>query len=144
MPLEEWDRIQAAGAWKRLPPYQTNRRPTPKPGTDFVARALARGPDRVRRRIEPVDVAAIPPEKLAAPTLGAWRREHGVTDEWCDEAKVAFAVAIVEEAQRYILLERLDSIMQFLAVGATPDQAMARVRQLVAEYDDRPSTKAAA
>jgi hypothetical protein len=84
----------------------------------------------------------IPVEKLAAPTLGAWRRANGV-EGWCDEARVLLAVELVHEAQRRILLERLDSIMEFVAVGATPDQAMNRIRRLVADYDNRPMEKAA-
>jgi hypothetical protein len=67
------------------------------------------------------------------PTLGAWRRARGVTG-WCDEAKIAFAVAVVEEARRRVLLERLDGVCQFLAAGATPDQAMGRVVRLVDEF----------
>jgi hypothetical protein len=90
----------------------------------------------------------LPAEKLQAPTLGAIRRQAGHIDdpcEWvCEEARIAFAVELIREAQRRVLLDVLDSIMQFLAVGATPDQAMARIRKLVAEYDSRPVTEAAA
>jgi hypothetical protein len=84
----------------------------------------------------------IPVAKLRSPTLGAWQRANGVTGP-CDEARVLLAVEIVHEAQRRILLERLDSIMEYLAVGATPDQAMARVRRLVVDYDARPMETAA-
>jgi hypothetical protein len=131
MSQQEWDRRQREGTWKQLPPLEP-KRPAPKPGTDYVARGLALGPVR-RIDIDPVDPADIPPEKLAAPTLGAVRRHTGVTN-WCDEARVMFAVELVEEAQRRIILERLDSIMQFLAVGATSDQAMTRIERLVADY----------
>jgi hypothetical protein len=88
------------------------------------------------------DTADIPPELLAAPTLGAIRRQHGY-DDWCLEARIAAAFELALESQRRIIIERLDSIMEFLAVGATPDQAIARIRRLVAEYD-QPALKAAA
>lgn len=90
-----------------------------------------------------IDPADIPPETLTAATLGAHRRQHG-HDDWCHEARLAFAFELVLEAQRRHLIERLDSIMEFLAYGATPDQAMVRVRRLVADYDDRPHLKAVA
>jgi hypothetical protein len=77
--------------------------------------------------------ALVPEAILNTPTLGAIRRRQGATD-WCDEARAAFAVEVVREAQRWVLLERLDSIGEFLVVGATPDQAIARIERLVSEY----------
>jgi len=65
--------------------------------------------------------------------LWAWRQANGDRG-LCEEARVALAVEIVQEAQRRALLERLDSVMEFLAVGATPDQAVARLECLIAEY----------
>jgi hypothetical protein len=146
---EEWDAKQAAGAWKRLPPYEPAPRNQPPTTTTPrrkdrqelnppVWRALLDGIEA-----DTVDPADIPPEKLVAPTLGAVRR-RGQSDEMCLEARVLLATELVLESQRRILIERLDSVMEFLAVGATPDQAMVRVRRLVAEYDDRPELKAAA
>lgn len=76
----------------------------------------------------------IPPDKLASPTLGAVRRQHDHGDEMCEEARVLLALELIYEARRLLLLERLDGVMQFLAAGAEPDQAMRRLRQLV---DDR-------
>jgi hypothetical protein len=70
---------------------------------------------------------------LASPTLGAWRRAVGVTG-WSDYARVHFATLLVQEAQRRVLLERLDGIMQFLVAGAMPDQAIVRIVRLVDEY----------
>jgi hypothetical protein len=67
------------------------------------------------------------------PTVGAVLRQRGATG-WCAEAKVAFAVALAEEALRRVLLDRLDGVMHFLAVGGTPDQAVARLERLVCEY----------
>jgi hypothetical protein len=72
----------------------------------------------------------IPPEMLASPTLGAWRREHGVTG-WCDEAKVLFAVHLVQEARRRVLLDRLEGVYNNLAVGGNPDHAIDRLNKLV-------------
>jgi hypothetical protein len=87
-----------------------------------------------------VELSDIPPEALAAPTLGAIRRAQGIAEDpahpfahMCEEARVAFAWELGQEAKRRIVLERLDSIMQYLAVGATPDQAMTRLERLMAE-----------
>jgi hypothetical protein len=80
--------------------------------------------------VEPV---VVPPEMLASATLGSWRRANGVTS-WSDYARVYLATLLIEEAQRRVLLERLDGIMQFLAAGAQPDQAMGRLVRLVDEY----------
>jgi hypothetical protein len=93
----------------------------------------------------------IPPEKLSSPTLGAVRRARGIVEDpavpfahLCDEARVSMAYELAQEARRHILLERLDGVMEFLAVGATPDQAMARIERLIAEYRARPELKVAA
>lgn len=73
----------------------------------------------------------IPKHLLAAPTLGAVRRAHN-QDGWCEEAEHLFAITACTEAVRYLLIERLDSIQRFLAAGATPDQAVARLADLIA------------
>jgi hypothetical protein len=89
--------------------------------------------------VEPI---VAPDEKLAAPTLGAYRRRHGHTG-WCEEARIAFAVELVQEAQRCILIEQLDGVMQFVAAGATPDQIVRRMERLVDDYHGRAVLKAA-
>lgn len=71
---------------------------------------------------------------LDSPTIGAWRRARGITG-WSDESRHMFAVAIVEEARRRALLERLDGIMHFLAVGGTVDQATTRLAVLMHDLD---------
>jgi hypothetical protein len=104
------------------------------PERDEGAHRLAEVSDTELVRLFGVGAAVlIPEEKKNSPTLGAWRRQHGVTG-WCDEAKVAFATEVVYEAQRRILMERLDGVCQFLAAGATPDQALARIERVVAEW----------
>jgi hypothetical protein len=65
-----------------------------------------------------------------SPTIGAVRRAEGI-DTWCDEARHMFAMAVAEEALRRAVLERLDSIMHFLAVGAAADQAVPRLAALL-------------
>lgn len=74
--------------------------------------------------------------------MGAYRRRHGHIG-WCEEARIALAVEVIQEAQRRVLIDVLDGVMQFLAAGATADQAMVRVRKLVADYDARPPTETA-
>jgi hypothetical protein len=69
-----------------------------------------------------------------SPTIGALRRSLGITG-WTPEARHAFAMALVEEARRRALLERLDSIMHFLAVGGTVDQATIRLAVLMHDLD---------
>lgn len=76
---------------------------------------------------------AVPTDRLDTPTIGAWRRAHAV-NSWSDDARHLYAVTIATEAQRRLLLERLDSITHFLHVGATPDQAIARLADLVATW----------
>lgn len=77
----------------------------------------------------------VPPDKLDTPTLGAWRRAHGLPhDGLTEEARHMLAVTIVQEAERRVLIERLDSIQRFLVAGATPDQAAARLANLVATW----------
>jgi hypothetical protein len=68
----------------------------------------------------------IPPARLAAPTLGAYRRAHGIGD-WPIEARHLFAVTVVEEARRRLVLERLAGIYRFLEIGGTVDQATAQI-----------------
>ena len=80
-------------------------------------------------------------ENLEAETLGAYRRRNG-DDRWCLEARVAFAVALVEEARRRILLDRLDGVMLFLHAGATVDQAADRLDRILAELRHRPPSAA--
>jgi hypothetical protein len=132
-----------------MPPHSPDAERGPRKGPDQNSH-LASGTQNCSEPLGPVgralldaieedtvDIADIPPETLAAPTLGALRRRQDV-DDWCEEARIACAVELALEARRRTLIERLDSVMEFLAVGATPDQAMTRIRRLVAEYDDRP------
>jgi hypothetical protein len=55
------------------------------------------------------------------------------------EAKHFLAVTLVTEAQRRVLLDKLDAIAGFLWTGATPDQAVAEVVDLVDTYHGRGS-----
>lgn len=64
-------------------------------------------------------------------TIGAVQRERG---GWSVEARVLLATALVGEARRRVLVERLDNVMHFLAAGGPPDAAAARLVQLVDEY----------
>jgi hypothetical protein len=74
----------------------------------------------------------IPPERLAAPTLGAWRRAHGITG-WALEGRHAFAVALVDEALRRAILDRLDGILIALHRGHDPRHIAARVTRLAVD-----------
>jgi hypothetical protein len=89
-------------------------------------------PDCPQRKPGHRQPAGIPPDKLSSHTVGWWLRRDGRAG-WCEEARVALALELVEEARRRIVLERLDGIMQFLTVGATVDQAAARLRRLLTE-----------
>jgi hypothetical protein len=71
---------------------------------------------------------------LAAPTLGAWRREHGVTGP-SPYARHALAVAIVEEAIRDVIRWRLVAIFDDLRIGIRPDLIARRLHRLALEVD---------
>jgi hypothetical protein len=81
---------------------------------------------------------------MESPTLGAIRRRSGHTDELCEEARVLFALELVYEAQRRVLFDRLDGVMQFVACGADPDQIIRRLERLVDDYHGRVRLEAAA
>jgi hypothetical protein len=72
---------------------------------------------------------------LASHTIGWWQRNLPAADPAeCEPLwKVALAHELVLEAMRRTVIERLDSIMRFLAVGATPEQALYRLVDLVDE-----------
>lgn len=69
-----------------------------------------------------------------SPTIGAVRRARGITS-WCDEARHMFAMAVAEEALRRVLLERLDSVMHFLAVDGPITEATRRLAVLLDDLD---------
>jgi hypothetical protein len=92
---------------------------------------LPDGPQRKPGHRQP---DGIPPDKLNSHTIGWWLRVDGRAG-WCEEARVALALELVDEARRRIVLERLDGIMHFLAVGATVDQAGARLARLLQELE---------
>jgi hypothetical protein len=109
---------------------------TESPGADKITGNSDRRHGTAVWRDLPVQPVAVPPERLSTPTLGAVMQAAGAT-MWCDEAKVIFAATVVQEAQRRILLERLNGICHFLAAGATPDQAITRLVRLVDEFYGR-------
>jgi hypothetical protein len=81
----------------------------------------------------------LPAGVLAVETLGAYRRRTGTGV--AVEARVALAVALVEEARRRVLAERLAGVYRFLEAGATVEQAAARLDRILAEARHRlPST----
>ncbi len=73
------------------------------------------------------------PEMRASRTLGWWHRHGPAYDpaECPPMWRTALATELVHEAQRRVLIERLDSIARFLAAGATPEQALYRLCDLV-------------
>ena len=80
-------------------------------------------------------ITARPPDRiLRSPTLGAWRRQHGVTG-WCDYARVWLAVEIIQEARRRAIFDQLDSILVGLTRLADPDTIARRLRRLADQID---------
>lgn len=77
------------------------------------------------------------PEILRSPTLGAVMRARGLTGP-CDEARVAFAVEVIEEARRRVIFDRLDGVLMGLSRGADPDVIARRLRRLADEVDGGP------
>jgi hypothetical protein len=71
---------------------------------------------------------------LASPTVGAWRRQHGITG-MCDDARHLLAVALAEEAWRRSVFDRLDGILVALARGARPEHITARLRRLADDLE---------
>ena len=78
-------------------------------------------------------MSTVPTDIADTPTIGAWRRAHNHT-QWSDDARHLYAVTACNEALRFVIADRLESIQRFLAVGATPDQAIAQLADLVASY----------
>jgi hypothetical protein len=74
-------------------------------------------------------IARLPDEILRSPTLGAWRRAHGVTGP-CEYARVAFAFEIVQAARRLWVIDQLGSVILGLTRGADPDHIAPRLRRL--------------
>jgi hypothetical protein len=112
----------------------SNRRPEDTPDVDWVtltAGLLDRYPD-------------IPPERLAAPTLGAYRRAHGLGDGWTAEGLHLFAVTLAEEARRFLVFERLAGIVRFLEIGGSVDQATTQLVALTNTLTSGSSSAAAA
>lgn len=73
---------------------------------------------------------ARPPDKiLQSPTLGAYRRAHGITG-WSEEARVLFAFEIVQAGRRLAVIDQLGSVILGLTRGADPDAVARRVRRL--------------
>jgi hypothetical protein len=103
----------------------------PPPGRDRADSTTAGGAARPGEDTTP-RYPDIPPERLAAPTLGAYRRAHGMTG-WSIEGRHLFALAVAEEARRRALLERFDFVCEFLCTGGTVDQA---TELLLAIIDD--------
>jgi hypothetical protein len=85
-------------------------------------------------------VNALTPNRLPAgfvdrPTLGAWRRAHGIDVDGPAGARIALAAAVAEEALRLRLIEALDGVAHFLASGAKPEQAVRRLDALVRLFE---------
>ena len=130
--VRSWDRPAA----RPLPPLLLVPGPLRLPHVR-VAGGVMTGLDLLTRYPE------IPPERLAAPTLGAYRREHGI-DDWPLEARHLFAVTVVEEARRRLVLERLSGTYRFLEVGGTVDQATAQLLALTDTLTAGPPSAVAA
>ena len=69
-------------------------------------------------------------EVLERPTVGAWLRAHGHEPGMCEEARVALAWEIVQEARRWWIFDRLESILGGLTRLADPDVIARRLRSL--------------
>jgi hypothetical protein len=80
------------------------------------------------------DRGGLPPELLAAPTLGAVMRRDGITG-WCPEAQVAFATELIQEAIRRAAMDRLEGIFDGLIHGAQPRHIAQRLRRLADDID---------
>jgi hypothetical protein len=80
------------------------------------------------------DLGGLPPELLAAPTLGAIMRRDGITG-WCLDARVAFAYELIQEAIRRAAMDRLEGIFDGLIHGAEPRHIAKRLRRLADDID---------
>jgi hypothetical protein len=74
-------------------------------------------------------------EKLLSPTLGAYRREHGITDDMSEFARVAFAFELVQEARRRAIIDQLDGVLVGLTRLADPDVIARRLRRIADMVD---------
>lgn len=81
-------------------------------------------------------LAELPTGWEQRPTLGAIRRQQGAEGP-SEHAKVALAMALAEQALAVGLEERIVEIVGFLRKGATPDQVVARLVDLVDDYHGR-------
>jgi hypothetical protein len=66
------------------------------------------------------------------PTLGAIMRRDGITG-WCPEARVAFAVELVQEAIRRAVIDQLEPILT--ASVNTPEAIAQRLRRIADAID---------
>jgi hypothetical protein len=86
----------------------------------------------------------IPADELASPTLGAMRRQQGVTedpahpyDHMLPEAKVLLAFELVQEARRRAIADQLDGVYDGLSHGADPNNIALRLRRLADRAERR-------
>jgi hypothetical protein len=77
---------------------------------------------------------------LSNPTLGEWRRRHGITsDQARERCLAALADEMVNELRRWDCLDRLAAVREAIAAGAAPCAIAYRLRQLADRLDPEPN-----
>jgi hypothetical protein len=137
-----------AAAGKGLPVSPLRGQKRPRTELAAWARHTTLDADRTRRwwRRHPTENVAITtgPTGLDSPTLGAWRRLNGITDEQCARTvRWMIANEMVTELQRIGCVDELASITRFVSAGAAPCAIARRLRQLANRLhspgDDEPA-----
>jgi hypothetical protein len=76
---------------------------------------------------------------LANPTLGEWRRRHGITpDQARERCLAALADEMVNELRRWDCLDQLAYLRQAIEAGAAPCVIADRLRQIADRLDPDP------
>jgi hypothetical protein len=76
---------------------------------------------------------------LTNPTLGAWRRRHGITpDQAQATCLAALADEMVNELRRWDCLDRLAYVRAAIIAGAAPCAIAYRLRELAGRLDPDP------
>jgi hypothetical protein len=76
---------------------------------------------------------------LTNPTLGEWRRRHGISPERARErCLAALTDEMVNELRRWDCLDQLAAVREAIVAGAAPCAIASRLRQLAARLDPDP------
>jgi hypothetical protein len=79
---------------------------------------------------------------LDQPTLGAWRRRHGITDQAArDRVLAAISEEMVNELRRWDCLDRLAYLREAILAGAAPCLIAYRLRELANCLDPDPADR---